>query len=284
MKLADLERTADLTDSMSKYASALETAETLRQAEPNSTRARGLVTSLLNKLAFAQASVGDHKAALQSFRRSVELDEAGLSQDPNNEKARTNVVVTLKNLADLYYYEMGNQAAALGCYRRAAELLDMQIRTDPGNIVWQQNLSEILTDIASILLSTGQPQEARLQAQRGLQLAKAVADRPGATGEQTYNYAWLAVTVDPSDLRDPAGALPYAIKAVESSKGEDPLNLHVLAQAYAGTTDYRHAVEAEEKALALFPSPEAGKPVPRNRGIIERALEKYKKELTKAVK
>ena len=144
-----------------------------------------------------------------------------------------------------------------------------------------QNLSEILTDIASILIETGQPQEAKVQAQRGLQLAKRVADQPGATGDQMYNYAWLAVTVDPEELRDPAGALPYAAKAVEMGKGQDPLCLHVLALAYAGTHDYRRAVETEEKALALFAPVEAGKPAPRNRGIVERALDGFRKQLGK---
>ena len=171
---------------------------------------------------------------------------------------------------------VGRKAASAGL---SASL--WQVRADPGNIVWQQNLSEILTDVASILLATGQPREARVQAQRGLQLAKAVADRPGATGDQIYNYAWLAVTVDPEDLRDPAAALPYAAKSVELSKGEDPMCLHILAQAYAGTHDYRRAVETEEKALALFAPVEPGKPAPRNRGIVERALERYRKEVAR---
>jgi tetratricopeptide (TPR) repeat protein len=130
-------------------------------------------------------------------------------------------------------------------------------------------------------VATDHVQEARSYDQRGLELAKGVADRPGATGEQMYNYAWLAVTVDPADLRNPAGALPYAIKAVELSKSQEPLCLHVLSQAYSELGDYRRAVEVEEKALELFAPVEAGKPAPRNRGIVERSLGEYRKELAK---
>jgi non-specific serine/threonine protein kinase/serine/threonine-protein kinase len=281
MKLADMERKADMADTLAKYTSSLETADSILQSDPNSMRARNLVTALLNKLAFAKESMGDLKGALLHFQRAVDLDDAALAADPNNDKARSDVVVTLKNLADLYYYEMNSLPEALRCYRRAGDLLEIQVRADPGSIVWQANLSEILTDVASILLATGHAPEARVQAQRGLQLAKGVADRPGANGDQIYNYAWLAVTVDPEELRDPAGALPYARKAVEMSKGEDPLCLHVLAQALAGTGDYRSAVETEEKALALFAPVEPGKPAPRNRGIIERALERYRQQLAK---
>jgi tetratricopeptide (TPR) repeat protein len=271
-----------MADSLARYASSLETADSLLQADPHSTRARTLVTALLNKLAFAKESMGDRKGALLSFQRAVDLDFAALDQDPNDDRARSDVVVALKNLADLYYYEMNSLPEALRSYRKAAEYLEIQVRADPGNILRQQNLSEILTDVASILLATGQPQEARVQAQRGLLLAREVADRPGANGDQIYNYAWLAVTVDPQELRDPAAALPYAAKAVEMSKGQDPLYLHVLAQAYAGTGDYRRAVETEQKALALFAPVEAGKPAPRNRGMVERALDEYRQRLAKS--
>jgi hypothetical protein len=113
-------------------------------------------------------------------------------------------------------------------------------------------------------------------AQHGLALAKELADRPEATRHQIYNYAWLAVSVDPESLRDPAAALPYAKKAVEMSQSEDPMYLHVLSQAYAGTGDVWRAIESEEKALALLPPTPPGKPVAHNRAVVERALARYK--------
>src|SRR5947209_6551983 len=82
--------------------------------------------------------------------------------------------------------------------------------------------------------SPGKDLAARAPAKRGLELARELADRPGATMEHVYNYAWLAVTVDPQDLRDPRSALPYAQQAVAMSHSENSMALHVLAQAYAG--------------------------------------------------
>jgi tetratricopeptide (TPR) repeat protein len=151
-------------------------------------------------------------------------------------------------------------------------------------VAWRANLSEILTDVASVLVATNHVEEAKPYDLRGLALAKEVADRPGATGEQMYNYAWLAVTVDPEDLRNPSAALPYAIKAVELSKSQDPLTLHVLSQAYSELGDYQRAIDIEEKALALFPPVETGKPVPRNRGVVSGSLDEYRKKLAKAAK
>ena len=280
-KLADLERAGNAPDAVQKYASALETAEALYQSNPHSAKDRGIVTALLNKLAYTEGTLGNRAGSLQHFQRAVEIDEAALAGDPNDEGARSGVIVTLKNLGDLYYYTLSLMPEALRCYRRAAELLELQVKGDPGNVAWRANLSEILTDIASGLVATNHVEEAKPYDVRGLALAKQVADRPGATGEQMYNYAWLAVTVDPADLRNPSAALPYAIKAVELSKNKDPLCLHVLSQAYSELGDYRRAVDVEEQALALFPPVEAGKPAPRNRGVVESSLEEYRKELAK---
>jgi tetratricopeptide (TPR) repeat protein len=280
-KLADLERAGNAPDAVEKYASAVETAEALYQTNPHSAKDRGIVTALLNKLAYTEGALGNHSGSLEHFQKAVDIDEAALAGDPNDEGARSGVIVTLKNLGDLYYYTLSMMPEALRCYRRAAELLELQVKADPGNVAWRANLSEILTDIASGLVATNHVQEARSYDRRGLELAKEVADRPGATGEQMYNYAWLAVTVDPEDLRNPSGALPYALKAVELSKSRDPLCLHVLSQAYSELGDYRRAVEVEEEALALFAPVEAGKPVPRNQGIVERSLKEYRKELQK---
>jgi tetratricopeptide (TPR) repeat protein len=83
-------------------------------------------------------------------------------------------------------------------------------------------------------------------------MARDLADRPQATRDHIYNYAWLAVTVEPDDMQEPKRALPYAQKAVEMDQAKDEYSLHVLAQAYAGVGDYQHAMEAEEKGLALY--------------------------------
>jgi len=283
-KLADLERAGNAPDAVEKYASALVTADSLYKSNPNSAKDRGIVTALLNKLAYTEGALGNRAGSLQHFQRAVEIDEAALAGDPNDEGARSGVIVSLKNLGDLYYYVISSMPEALRCYRRAAELLDLQVKADPGNVAWRANLSEILTDVASVLVATNHVEEAKPYDLRGLALAKEVADLPGATGEQMYNYAWLAVTVDPEDLRNPSAALPYAIKAVELSKSQDPLTLHVLSQAYSELGDYQRAIDIEEKALALFPPVETGKPVPRNRGVVSGSLDEYRKKLAKAAK
>ena len=208
-KLGDMrERGRNTAGALAQYREALGIAEELAGADGHSRQSRELLSAVLNKAAFAQESLADLKAAQQSYRRALEIDEAGLQADPTNARARDTTIVTEKNLGDLYWYELRNKPEALKCYRRAAELLEVACQADPGNVAKRQRLSEILSDVASALVANGQREEARRQEQRGLAVARDLADRPNATEEQVYNYAWLAVTADPDDLRDPNGRAP----------------------------------------------------------------------------
>ncbi|HUA57791.1 MAG TPA: serine/threonine-protein kinase [Verrucomicrobiae bacterium] len=282
-KLADLQlRRREPEEALQTYKSALQVAEELSSAAPNDEKARSLLPAILNKIGYTQLNTGDTRSAIESYRRAEAINETALKLDPNNVSAKGGVIVTEKNLGDLYfYYGTHEMQQALICYSRAADLLEQEIQADPQNLAARQRLSETLSYVASTLLETGQKEAARRPAQRSLSIAKELADRPNATFDHLYNYAWLAVTMDPSDLQDPAGALPYALKAVEASKGKDEFALHVLSKAYAGFGDYAHAVETEERALALFPPLQPGQHKTGQRESVERALDRYREELHK---
>jgi tetratricopeptide (TPR) repeat protein len=235
---------------------------------------------LLDKIANAQSLLGDVKGALESYRQGILPAEEALRADPTNGKAQYNLMVGYKNLGDVYYHQVNNMAEALKYYRRAAELLDALIQSDPKNVVNQQRLAETLSYIASSELSSN-PVEARRDARRSLEIAKAVADLPDANHDQIYNYAWLAVTTDPADLRDPKSALPYAKRAVETGGMHDQLSLHVLAQAYTGVGDYAHAEDAEQKALAEYAPVKPGDPVPVQQKMMENFLQEIRADLKK---
>ena len=277
IKIADHQARSRDIRALGQYKQALQIAEDLARADPHNQNASDLISVLLNRLADMEQDFGDTKAAIESYRRATEIDEAALKADPNNEKARNNTMVTQVNLGMFYFNRMKEMPQALKCFRRAAELLEMECQADPDNISAHQRLSETLTWISSTLFAMGQKEEARRQTQRGLALAKQLADRPDATRDQEYNYAWLAVTVDPADLRNPASALPYALKAARG--GTDESSLHVLAQAYAGIGDYAHALESEEKALALFPPTSAGSPKSAQQKIFEGSLKEIRDHL-----
>jgi tetratricopeptide (TPR) repeat protein len=188
-------------------------------------------------------------------------------------------MVGYKNLGDVYYYQIKDMPEALKCFRRAVELLDALIQSDPKNVVNRARLADTLSYIASAEWFTHKPVEARRDARRSLEIAKEIADLPDANHDQIYNYTWLAVTMDPADLRDPKLALPYAKRAAEL-RG-DALSLHVLAQAYDGVGDHVHAEEAEMKAVAWYAPLKPGDPVPVQQKMMENFLKEIRAELKK---
>jgi len=272
---------AHLPDALSRYQVALQTVETMAQADPNSTRLLDIEAVILNKIGSLHTDLRQNDAAADAYRRTLDIQERTLRVDPNNERARTGVFITEKNLGDLNYYNLNNMGAALIAYRRAADLLESMSAADPANMINRQNLSEILTCVASCLLATGKPDEARREARRGLDIARQVADHPGATSEQVYNYAYLGINIDPADLRNPLELLPYAKKAVAMTGEKEPFSLHTLAQIYAAENQFAQAIQVEEKADALFPPVEPGKPKPNAQETVEQFLEKCRAQLKK---
>lgn len=281
MKLTDLNAYENPSASLLRfkeiYADALEAS----RANPTDASARNLAALLLDKVANAQSLLGDMKGALESYRQGIEPAEAALREDPTNGKAQYNLMVGYKNLGDTYYYQGEKMGEALKYFRLAADLLDKLIQSDPKNVINRLRLAETMSYIASAELSTGKPVEARRDAKRSLEIAKQVADLPDANHDQIYNYAWLAVTMDPADLRDPKSALPYAKRAAETGGMHDQLSFHVLAQAYAGVGDYAHAEEAEQKAVARYAPVKPGDRVPVQQAMMENYLKEIRAELKK---
>jgi tetratricopeptide (TPR) repeat protein len=78
-------------------------------------------------------------------------------------------------------------------------------------------------------------------------------ERPDADALTLNNVAWLLLTCEPTELRDPAAALAMVERAIELDGGEIPMTLDTLAVAYRMTGDLERAIEVERKALALMP-------------------------------
>jgi len=278
--LGDMEiRAHRIEPGLADYDQSLHTAEALARTHPNDTRVEDVLAVVLNKIASEKTQIGDNKGAIESYRRALAMDESILAADPNNEKARSGILAVSKNMGDLNYYNLNNIPEALANYRKAEQMLEAQSREDPGNVVWQQQLAEVKTCVASALLDSGHPADARREAVSGLEMAKSVADRSGASVEQIYNYAYLGINIQPSDLVNAAAVLPYALKAVAMSHEKDPFSLHVLAQTYAAMNNYSTAIATEEKASALFPPIVPGQPVSNAQAVVQHFLEECRKKL-----
>ncbi|HEX7287302.1 MAG TPA: hypothetical protein VF532_14040 [Candidatus Angelobacter sp.] len=82
---------------------------------------------------------------------------------------------------------------------------------------------------------------------------QAIAHDPKSA--MAYNaFAWALVTASDPKVRNPAKALDYAKKAIETSGGTHSYEFDTLAHAYYGLDDFDNAIENEAKAVALEPS------------------------------
>ena len=104
--------------------------------------------------------------------------------------------------------------------------------------------AEARYNLGNALLRQGRSEEAIGQFRQALEL------QPANVAIQN-SLAWSLATAPQPSLRDDARALQLALRASQSTGGDDPLILRTLAAAYAGTGDFPRAVQTAQKALQL---------------------------------
>ena len=78
------------------------------------------------------------------------------------------------------------------------------------------------------------------------------ANESGASAGDLNQAAWQLLTIEEPELRDPALALEFALKANDLSRYEVPAQLDTLALAYHRTGETGKAIELQKKALSLL--------------------------------
>jgi non-specific serine/threonine protein kinase/serine/threonine-protein kinase len=103
-----------------------------------------------------------------------------------------------------------------------------------------------MTDLAAIL-------HARGRADMALKTLGELSQHSKVTDWMLNNYAWLLLTVEPVELRDPVTALEAARRANEMSGYDEPAQLDTLALAHHHTDATAKAIELQRQALELLP-------------------------------
>ncbi|MCH7603301.1 MAG: tetratricopeptide repeat protein, partial [Planctomycetes bacterium] len=82
----------------------------------------------------------------------------------------------------------------------------------------------------------------------------AQAEDPAASAQMLNTAAWDLLTIEHTELRDPARALPLAQRAVDKSGGNNYAILDTLALAQHLTGDTAAAIETQRRAVELRPN------------------------------
>jgi tetratricopeptide (TPR) repeat protein len=172
------------------------------------------------------------------------------------------IPTAMNNLA-LVAEIQGKYAEAEELFRRALEMDQLLLGDDhPRTQIPFNNLLRVLR-------AQGKMEETRPYVTRQLASRKHEAERPGADPITLNRYAWLLLTCDLADLRDPETALPIAKRAVMLDGRRDANILDTLAVAYQMTGDLGLAIETQKEALALPPRKGV------DRAVLEKRLSEF---------
>jgi len=251
-RIADaLNLTGDTAGALEHYKQSQTIAETLLTTDPSNGDYRRHLAVLYDKIGIILAQTGAIAGALEESRKSLDIYESLSAADPSNKLAHEDLAISYRIRGD-HLARTRDTAGAIACYRKGLVILETLRVADPMNTELQSEMTETLHPLARLLAQTGQPAEARRLTLRALSIQKEQAEKPEATANDLNSYASALLTAEPSDLRDPAAALPHAGRAVEMTKGKAPNVLGTLALAYHLTGDHERAVETVQKAIALL--------------------------------
>ncbi|UCD75153.1 MAG: tetratricopeptide repeat protein [Phycisphaerales bacterium] len=112
---------------------------------------------------------------------------------------------------------------------------------------------EALSDLTEALVRSGRITEARAVTAEHIAARRSVAESPDAELTTLNRFAWLLLTCQPPDMRDPALALEMAQRAVEFSPAPDAACLDTLALALHRVGRSEEAARAARRAIDLLP-------------------------------
>ncbi|UCE60886.1 MAG: serine/threonine protein kinase [Phycisphaerales bacterium] len=179
------------------------------------------------------------------LRRSLEARRRLLGDEhPHTAKVSHNL--------GMVFERRGNYADAEGLYREALKVNRHVLGANhPHTRIALQNLIRVLH-------AQGKSEEVRTYAIQHVENLRQLVERPDAHPDLLHAYAWMMLTCEVFELRDPDAALDAAKRAVELTEGKGPYMLNVLARAYEMTGDIDKAVEVQRRAVALGTPPEVG--------------------------
>jgi tetratricopeptide (TPR) repeat protein len=137
-------------------------------------------------------------------------------------------------------------------FAEAEEILarSLEIRR---RVIGEAHLDTIrsMENLAVSLRGLGKVDELRSLLAELIAARQALAEKGYASSDDLNEYAWLLLTADPADLRDPAAALPVAERAAQMSARTNANVLDTLAHAQRMNGAYDQAASTYGEAATL---------------------------------
>ncbi|MCH9002105.1 MAG: tetratricopeptide repeat protein [Planctomycetes bacterium] len=193
--------------------------------------------SSMHNLAIALWSQGEPEQAAVLYRNALEIKKRVMGDE------HPSTLKTMNNLGSILLGQNKN-AEAEAVFRETLEIKRHMLGADhPSTLV-------TLRGLADSLHKQGKLDEWRIHKRERLVHLKHRAEMRDGGPAAMNEYAWVLLTYEPLDMRDPKTALVVAKRAVNLSQASNPMFLDTLARAYHMTDHLDDAIETQRRALA----------------------------------
>jgi len=243
--------------------------EAIRMAEPAGGNA---LLSALERTGALEAELANSNAALETSRRYLGVAEKTPDAQPAIALAHERIghllpgtqgIADLTQAVELYRQLPGRRADLARALAGLADAVASNGQTGEAISIYRESLALVDSagaeaGLAAALFRAGQLSEARTVAASAVEQAKTLAEPASASEADLRTAVRVLLDAPFPELKSPALAQRYALRAVALTKDNDPLTLDLLAQAYSAGGHPIWAIATEQKALALLPASQSG--------------------------
>ena len=266
MKIASITAETDPAAALPDYGEAVDAMKALSSGLGQTLLNGRPLAIILMKQGSALMEIGRYREALSDMAQARALLRPTLAADPNDTRARYDMVAALDNEAQCYEERAegvfageapdrtADAAAAAKILVEERAAIESLLRHEPDNINLRSDLGSVLIRLSRQLLAIHRTEGTRELAARGVSIVRAVAKQPNARDVQMDEAARGLIAVLPESLRDPQLAVKCAEGAVEMRHRRRSDYLLTLARAYRSAGQADKARASAKEGLSLLPA------------------------------
>jgi tetratricopeptide (TPR) repeat protein len=263
-------------EAIEHYRSAIGYLDRLPAEVNDSIEIRRVRAGINLNLGWSLGQIDRYPEALDAIGKGQTILAAEAAAHPENTSASYHLTAVYRSRGIVCGYAKMTDCA-IDSFEKAAAIHERLLKKDASNVTYRALRGELLMRISSLLVKRGEAASARTRAAEGLQILTSLASEPRASATQANEACRWLVETEVKDLRDFKRAVALCEKAVTLTHEKDSFSLERLASARASLEDRTGAVEAAQKALALLPALEPGKPKSRQQVSLEQAIAGWRK-------
>jgi serine/threonine protein kinase len=271
----------DAASARDSYRNAEQAALKWLAQSPGDGIARGKVALAKEMTASFGSLAGEPAGAEDTIREAIAIYQELARQSVAGQ--RRNVAMAYKTLAGVES-QMGKKQEALANCRKSLDLSEAMLAESPQDGQTKTDIAQETVLMVDLLSDNGLRDEARERTARELARLRPLALAANPDLYYLVDYVKLLLSTPLPHLATVQEALSLARKAVDLMHGEDPETLDLLAKVYDRAGLARDAVAAEQKAIAVLPSPQPGRPPDERRRALDQTLARLQSKATAGLK